>query len=334
VNSSLDPSDTVAVLTALRRVVAEEGEALVALSAVLGEPYAEAVRWMADCPGRILVSGLGKSGIVARKIAATLTGTGTPALFVHPVEALHGDLGIASADDLLLAISRSGGNEEIMSLVASLAVHGVRSIGLTAESDSALGRRADLLLHTPMKAEACPLGLSPTTSTTLAVVVGDALAMALLELRGFRPEDFAVLHPSGALGRGLRMSVAELMHTGDELPFVRIGDRLRDAAVEISGKRLGCTCVLDADDRLVGFISDGDFRRILLEHDSPLDLPVEELMSTHPVTVDQDCLARVALRRMETNEPGPVTQLVVTHADRAVGILHIHDVLRVGIRTS
>ena len=330
---SLDPADTAAVLAALRRVVAEEGEALVALSGVIDEPYAEAVRWMADCPGRIFVSGLGKSGIVARKIAATLTGTGTPALFVHPVEALHGDLGIATADDLLIAISRSGGNEEIMSLVASLAVHGVRSIGLTAESESELGRRADLLLHTPMKAEACPLGLSPTTSTTLAVVVGDALAMALLELRGFQPEDFAVLHPSGALGRGLRMTVAELMHTGDELPFVRVGARLRDAAVEISSKRLGCTCVLGADDSLAGFISDGDFRRILLEHDSPLDLRVEELMSTHPVTVDRDCLARVALRRMETNEPGPVTQLVVKQADRAVGILHIHDVLRVGIRT-
>jgi len=334
VSSSLDASDTGAVLAALRRVVAEEGEALVALSGAIGEPYVEAVRWMVDCPGRILVWGLGKSGIVARKIAATLTGTGTPALFVHPVEALHGDLGIATSDDLLIAISRSGGNEEILSLMASLSVPGVRSIGLTAEEDSALARRADLVLHTPMKSEACPLGLSPTTSTTLAVVVGDALAMSLLELRGFRREDFAVLHPSGALGRGLRMTVAELMHEGEELPSIRVGDRLRDAAVEISGKRLGCTCVLEADGRLAGFISDGDFRRVLLEHDSPLDLPVEEFMSKHPVTVDRDCLARVALRRMETNEPGPVTQLVVTDAGRAVGILHIHDVLRVGIRTS
>jgi arabinose-5-phosphate isomerase len=329
----LDPGNAGAVLEALRRVLRAEGEAVVSLAETLDAPYAEAVRWMAECDGRVLVSGLGKSGIVARKIAATLTGTGTPALFVHPVEALHGDLGIATREDILLAISRSGGNEEILALVASLSAHGVRCIGMTAEADSALATRADLLLHTPMDGEACPLGLSPTTSTTLAVAVGDALAMSLLEVRGFRREDFAVLHPSGALGRGLRLTVQELMHRGDELPLVRLGARLRDAAVEISSKRLGCACVVDDDGRLQGFISDGDFRRTLLEADDPLDLPVEEFMSTRPVTVDADCLARAALRRMEANEPGPITQLVVIDDGRPVGILHIHDVLRVGIRS-
>ena len=329
----LDQKDSAALLNALCRVVREEGQALLELADVMGESFAESVRWMADCPGRVLVSGLGKSGIVARKIAATLTGTGTPALFVHPVEALHGDLGIATRDDLLVVVSRSGGNEELLALVASLSAHGVRSMAITAEANSELARRADLLLHTPMNREACPLDLSPTTSTTLAVAVGDALAMCLLELRGFRREDFAVLHPSGALGRGLRMTVAELMHTGDELPTVRSGVRLREAAVEITGKRLGCTCVLAGDGRLVGFVSDGDFRRALLEHPAPLDLPVEEFMSTSPVTVDADCLARAALRLMETNQPGPITQLVVTDAERPVGILHIHDILRVGIRS-
>jgi arabinose-5-phosphate isomerase len=321
-----------AILASLQRVVRAEGEAVLALATTMGESYVEAVRWMHECEGRVLVSGLGKSGIVARKIAATLTGTGTPALFVHPVEALHGDLGIATRDDLLLVISRSGGNEEILSLVASLAAHGLRCIGLTAEADSALGRRADLLLHTPMESEACPLGLSPTTSTTLALAVGDALAMSLLELRGFQRDDFALLHPSGALGRGLRLTVAELMHRGDELPVVPVTARLRDAAVEISGKRLGCTCVVDDQGALVGFISDGDFRRTLLTHDDPLDLPVERIMSRRPVTVDSDCLARAALRQMEDNEPGPITQLVVTDGPRPVGVLHIHDILRVGIR--
>jgi arabinose-5-phosphate isomerase len=328
----LEVADSAAVLNSIRRVIRAEGDALVGLASAIGDPYAQAVRWMAECPGRVLVSGLGKSGIVARKIAATLTGTGTPALFVHPVEALHGDLGIATREDLLLAISRSGGNEEILALAASLSAHGVRCIGLTAQADSTLAERADLLLHTPMDAEACPLNLSPTTSTTLAVAVGDALAMSLLEVRGFRRDDFAVLHPSGALGRGLRMTVAELMHRGAELPLVNVGARLRDAAVEISTKRLGCACVVDDHGALVGFISDGDFRRTLLEASEPLDLPVEQFMSRTPVTVDADCLARAALRQMEDNRPGPITQLVVTEQDRPVGVLHIHDILRSGIR--
>ena len=328
----LDPADPAAVLESLRRVIRAEGDAVVQLASAIGDPYADAVRWMAECRGRVLVSGLGKSGIVARKIAATLTGTGTPALFVHPVEALHGDLGIATRDDLLLAISRSGGNHEVLSLVASLAAHGVRCMGLTVQADSALAQRADLVLHTPMESEACPLDLSPTTSTTLAVAVGDALAMSLLEIRGFRREDFAVLHPSGALGRGLRMTVAELMHRGAELPLVTVDARLREAAVEISSKRLGCACVVDGEGRLAGFISDGDFRRILLESDDPLDMPVEEFMSRQPVTVDADCLARAALRQMEENQPGPITQLVVTEQDRPIGVLHIHDILRAGIR--
>lgn len=329
----LDLSDRPAIRGAIERVLELEGAALTSLAGQVNDAYVDAVQWMGGCTGRILVSGLGKSGIVARKIAATLTGTGTPAHFVHPVEALHGDLGIATDEDILLVISRSGGNEEILALVSSLSPSGVRTIGISAERESELARRVNLLLHTPMQGEACPLGLSPTTSTTLAMAVGDALAMSLLRARGFRREDFAVLHPSGALGRGLRMTVAELMHSGAELPAVGIEARLREAAVEITGKRLGCTCVLDEDGALAGFVSDGDFRRALLDHDAPLDLPVTGLMSTHPVTVESDCLARAALRRMETNQPGPITQVVVTEGGRPVGVLHIHDILRVGIRS-
>ncbi len=332
-NARLDPGDREQVLSALRRVLGEEGAALTALAESVDDAWVQAVRWMADCKGRILVSGLGKSGIVARKIAATLTGTGTPAFFVHPVEALHGDLGIATGDDILIVVSRSGGNEEILALVSSLGAHGVRSIGLGAGADSELERRADLFLHTPMQGEACPLGLSPTTSTTLAMAAGDALAMSLLQTRGFQREDFALLHPSGALGRGLRMTVAELMHTGGGIPTISVDACLRDAAVEISGKRLGCTCVLSPDGSLAGFISDGDFRRALLEHDAPLELPVAAMMSTRPVTVAADCLARAALLRMESNQPGPIMQVVVLEADRPVGILHIHDILRAGIRS-
>lgn len=315
-----------------RAVLESEGMALLEIARTLGHDFTTAVGWMLECRGRVLVTGLGKSGIVARKVAATLTSTGTPALFVHPVEALHGDLGIASGDDLLLAISRSGSNEEILSLAASLRGHGVRCLALTCQADSPLARRAELVLHTPIVGEACPLGLSPTTSTTAALAVGDALAMSLLEARGFAAEDFAVLHPSGALGRGLRTTVAELMHAGDELPVVQENASLREALPVLSSKRLGCACVVGAQGELTGFLSDGDVRRALLADAQPLDRPVRELMGKLPRTVEPECLAREALRRMEANEPGPITQLVVVRGGRPVGVLHIHDVLRAGIR--
>lgn len=321
-----------AVLARGRAVLRDEGEALASLAIGLDERFVDAVAWMAECSGRVLVTGLGKSGLVARKIAATLTGTGTPALFVHPVEALHGDLGIASGDDLLLAISRSGDNPEILDLVASLAHHEVRCVGLTCEVDSELARRADLAIVTPIKGEACPLGLSPTTSTTVAVAMGDALAMALLEHRGFGLDDFAMLHPRGALGRRLTLSARDLMHDGDALPVVPVGTTAREVLPVISGKRLGCACVVDADGRLAGFVSDGDVRRLLQEDPDPLRRPVDEFMSTGPRTIGPDVLVRDALDLMESNEPGPITHLVVTVEERPVGVLHIHDVLRAGIR--
>lgn len=317
-----------------RSVLESEGMALLEIARKLGDEFVGAVGWMLECRGRILVTGLGKSGIVARKVAATLTSTGTPALFVHPVEALHGDLGIATADDLLLAISRSGSNHEILSLAASLRGHGVRCLALTCDAQSELAKRADLVLHTPIVGEACPLGLSPTTSTTAALALGDALAMALLEARGFAAHDFAVLHPNGALGRGLRTTVAELMHQGPDLPLVEADATLRDALPVLSSKRLGCACVVTPDGRLAGFLSDGDVRRALQADAQPLDRPVREFMGTRPRTVEPECLAREALRRMETNEPGPITQLVVVREGRPIGVLHLHDVLRAGIRAN
>jgi arabinose-5-phosphate isomerase len=313
-----------------RRVLHEEGAALAALADALDRRFVDAVRWIHACRGRVLVTGLGKSGLVARKIAATLTSTGTPAMFVHPVEALHGDLGIATSDDLLLSISRSGRNEEILSLASTLHALGVRNIAVCADADSPLAHAADLLLHTPFEREACPLQVTPTTSTTLALALGDALAMALLTLRGFRREDFAVFHPSGALGRALRTTVAELMHAGEELPSVRRDASLRQALVEMAAKRLGCVCVLGADGSLVGFLTDGDLRRVLLREDAPLEHPVERYMSMQPHTVEADCLARAALQRMEANPHGAITQLVVVEQGRPVGVLHLHDILRRG----
>lgn len=312
-------------------VLLREGRALLDVAEDLDADFATAVRWMYSCTGRILVAGLGKSGIIARKIAATLTSTGTPALFVHPVEALHGDLGIATSADLLLAISRSGGNNEILALQSSMRAHGLRTIALTCQAESELAHRADLVIATPIEGEACPLQLSPTTSTTAALAVGDALAMTLLELRDFRREDFALFHPSGALGKGLRLTVADLMHRGEELPRVNAGADMREALMVIAEKRLGCTCVVDDDGMLVGFLTDGDLKRSLLADDQPLDHPVTAFMSTRPVTVESDCLARDALRQMEADPQRPVTQLVILEDDRPVGLLHMHDILRQGL---
>jgi arabinose-5-phosphate isomerase len=315
-----------------RRVLEAEATALQAAAAAVGESFATAVGWMLHCRGRVLVTGLGKSGLVARKVAATLTGSGTPALFVHPVEALHGDLGIATREDLLLAISRSGSNPEILRMAASLRAHGVRCIALSCEARSTLAQQSDLLLHTPLESEACPLGLSPTSSTTAAMALGDALAMCLLVERGLGAEDFALLHPSGALGATLSLTVREIMHGGAELPSVAAGTPLRDALVEISGKRLGCTCVVEQGGQLVGFLSDGDLRRVLLGSGVDLQQPVDGVMSRRPRTVGADVLAREALRRMEANEPGPITQLVVVESGRPIGVVHIHDILGAGVQ--
>lgn len=320
------------VLERGRTVLRSEGEALVTLAGGLDDTFVDAVAWMAACNGRVIVTGLGKSGLVARKIAATLTGTGTPALFVHPVEALHGDLGIATGDDLVLAVSRSGDNPEILDLVASMHHHGVRCIGLTCFADSELVRRVDLSLVTPIEGEACPLGLSPTTSSTAAIGMGDALAMALLEHRGFGVDDFALLHPSGALGRHLTLSARDLMHGGDALPVVVAGTTARDLLPVISGKRLGCAVVVDDDGRLAGFVSDGDVRRLLESDPDPLGRPVDAFMTSTPRTVGPEILVRDALELMESNAPGPITHLVVVFEERPVGVLHIHDVLRAGVR--
>ena len=326
-------ADPEQLLASGRRVLREEAEAIVRVADGLDAAFVTAVRWCYACTGRVLVSGLGKSGIIARKIAATLTSTGTPALFVHPVEALHGDLGIAGPQDILLAISRGGRNSETLVLQDSLRTLGLRTIALTTDATSDLARRADLLLLTPMEREACPLDLTPTTSTTAALALGDALALTLLELRDFRREDFAVFHPSGTLGRTLRATVEELMHRGDELPRVEVGTSLRDAMVELAAKRLGCVVVCGADGRLAGFLSDGDLKRAFLIDASALEHPVDDFMTRTPRSVEPGCLARTALQLMEGNAGGPITQLVVAAAGVPVGVVHIHDILKMGLRS-
>jgi arabinose-5-phosphate isomerase len=315
-----------------RRTFALEAATLAELGERLDGAFVKAVRVLERCPGRVLVTGLGKSGLVARRLAATLTSTGTPSHFIHPVEASHGDLGVVRGSDVLIAISRSGNNPEVVRLLEQCQQFGMTVLAITGSAGSALGRASDVVLPVPVAREACPLDLTPTTSATAASVMGDALVVALLELRGFDRDDFAAFHPSGVIGRSLLLRVETLMHKGDELPVVSRDRTLRESLPEIVGKRLGGTCVVDNDGVLVGLCVDGDVKRILLDREDALDLPITEAMNPRPLTIGPDTLAVRALRMMEEREAGPVTLLIVVDAaHRPTGLLHIHDVLRAGI---
>jgi arabinose-5-phosphate isomerase len=329
-----DPADLPdAELIALgREAVAQEASALGDLAGALDASFAAAVRLLLGAHGRVLVTGLGKSGFVARKLAATLTSTGTPSQFIHPVEAAHGDLGVVTGSEVLIAISRSGANPEVTALLSFCRTFGMRTIAITADPHSDAARAADIVLHTPLVREACPLNLTPTTSTVAAMAMGDALVVALITLRGFAAEDFALFHPSGALGRSLLLTVGELMHTGDELPVVSHRLTLRASLPEIVGKRLGGACVVDDDGRLAGLCVDGDIKRVLLHREQALDLPITEAMNPRPSTIGAGELAIRALRLMERREGGAITLLIVVDDDgRPAGLLHIHDILRAGL---
>ncbi len=315
-----------------RDTIRQEADALELVAASLDSSFAAAVRLLLAARGRVLVTGLGKSGIVARKFAATLTSTGTPSQFIHPVEAAHGDLGIVSGSEVLVAISRSGANAEVTALLSFCRTFGMRTIVITADPHSAAAHAGDVVLHTPFEREACPLNLTPTTSAIAAMSMGDALVVALIRQRGFAAEDFAMFHPSGALGRSLLLTAGELMHTGEELPSVSHRLTLRASLPEIVGKRLGGACVVDDDGRLVGLCVDGDIKRVLLERGEALDLPITQVMNPRPLTIGPGELAIRALRLMERREGGAVTLLIVADdAGRPAGLLHIHDILRAGL---
>lgn len=327
-----DHVDDAQILRIGRDTFAQEAAALQAVGGSLDRGFVRAVRALLACTDRVLVTGLGKSGFVARKIAASLTSTGTPSHFIHPVEAAHGDLGIVRGSDVLLAISRSGNNAEVTRLVQTCRHFQVTAIALTGDPASELARACDIVVPVPVDREADPLNLAPTSSATAAMVMGDALVVALLTLKGFTRDDFATFHPSGVLGRSLLLRVGELMHGGEELPVVYAGMTLRESLPEIVGKRLGGTCVVDADGRLAGVCVDGDVKRVLLLHDDALDRPITEAMNPRPTTIGPDLLAARALRLMEERPEGPITLLIVVDEDRRpLGLLHIHDVLRAGL---
>ncbi len=311
-----------------RRVLGIEAAALNALAARLDARFDHAVDLLAACQGRVIVAGMGKSGIIARKIAATFSSTGTPSLFLHPAEALHGDLGAVVGGDVVVALSYSGETDEVVRLLEPIKRLGLPLISLTGAPASTLAASSDVDLDVRIAEEACPLGLAPTTSTTVMLALGDALALALLERRGFSPEDFAQLHPAGKLGDRLRR-VSQLMHTGEEIPQVSPSTAMPEVIYEMSRKRLGVTAVTAADGQLLGVLSDGDLRRLLERRKDVLHLTAAECMTTNPVTIAATELAAAALRVLETRR---ITSLMVTDSTgRLEGVLHLHDLWSTGL---
>ncbi len=323
------------IITEGRRTVELEAESLKALSLRLDDKFVRAVKMLAECQGKVVVTGIGKSGIICRKIAATLASTGTPALFLHPTEGLHGDLGVLSKQDVVIAISYSGTTEELTKIIPAVKRQGLPLLALTGKMDSELALSSDLTLDISVSREACPLGLAPTTSTTVTLALGDALAAALLALKGFSVDDFALRHPGGALGKRLLLRVADIMHSSDKIPLVAESVTVREALFEMTGKGFGVTGISAAAGALAGILTDGDLRRLLAEHANPLALSVVTVMTRNPKVVFVNELAVSALKMMEDAK---ITSLfVVAESDlevdlpKPIGIIHLHDLLRAGV---
>ncbi|HEU4560130.1 MAG TPA: KpsF/GutQ family sugar-phosphate isomerase [Longimicrobium sp.] len=309
-----------------RRVIRQEAQAVAALEERIGDDFAGAVEAILDATGRVIVSGVGKSGIVARKIAATMTSTGTPATFLHPVEALHGDLGIVGTGDVAVLLSKSGESEELRGLVEYLGRMGVRLVAMTGRPDSSLARQSEFVLDCSVAEEACPHDLAPTSSTTAALAMGDALAVALLLRRGFGRDDFARLHPGGALGRRLLLRVADVMVTRD-LPLLSPDATMRECVVQLAERR-GTAAVVDGERRLVGVVTSGDLTRLMEREEQFFAVKVSEVMTSQPLTAEPDQLAAAAVGVMERR--GVMALPVVDEDHRVLGMVHLHDLMRAG----
>jgi arabinose-5-phosphate isomerase len=316
-----------------KRVLRIEAEAVMALIDRIDERFEKAVKIILNCKGRVVVTGMGKSGLIGKKIAATLASTGTPALFLHPAEGIHGDLGMVTRGDAVIALSNSGETEEIARMLPSLKRLGIKIIALTGNAESTLAKNSDVVIEVGVKEEACPLGLAPTASTTATLAMGDALAVVLLDQRGFKEEDFACFHPGGALGKKLLLRVRDLMHTGDAVPVVTEQTLIKDAIYEISSKKMGVTAVVNSSGKLVGVISDGDLRRWMEKTEKSgenlLSKEARDIMTKKPKTANKDSLAAEAVALMEKNS---ITCLIVaTSSAEPEGVIHLHDLLKAGV---
>src|SRR5689334_16343983 len=316
-------ADAQRALALARRVLDTEASAIVSLAARLGPAFVSAVDLMLRCSGRVVGSGIGKSGHVARKFAATLASTGTPAFFVHPAEASHGDLGMVTADDIFIALSNSGETEELVAILPLIKRLGAKLIAITGRPESSLAQLADMHLNARVEKEACPLNLAPTASTTAAMALGDALAVAVLDARGFGPDDFARSHPGGALGRRLLTYVRDVMRVGDEVPVVSLDATVSDALFQITDKRMGMTAVIDENRHVHGIFTDGDLRRILQRDGDFRALRIADVMTRNPRTIAPDHLAVEAVELMERHR---INQMLVVDADATlIGALNMHD---------
>lgn len=316
-----------------KRVLKIEAEAVLRLIDRLDDGFDRAIDLILGCRGRVVVTGMGKSGHIGNKIAATLASTGTPALFLHPAEGIHGDLGMVTKGDIVIALSNSGETEELSRMLPSLKRIGIRIIALTGNTESTLARNSDVVIDVGVKEEACPLGLAPTASTTATLAMGDALAVVLLDRRGFKEEDFACYHPGGSLGKRLLLRVRDIMHTGDAIPKVADTALVKDAIYEISSKKVGVTAVVDGDGRLQGVISDGDLRRWMERTEKSgenlLSKQAREVMTKNPRVIGKDALAAEAVALMENSS---ITCLLILDAKaRPEGVIHLHDLLKAGV---
>ena len=309
-----------------------EAEAVLKLKARIDDEFEAAVKCILDCKARVVVTGMGKSGHVGRKIAATFASTGTPAFFMHPAEAFHGDLGMVTENDVVIAISNSGESSEVVNILPIIRRIGAKIIAMSGRRESQLGKNCDYFVDIGVEKEACPLGLAPTASTTATLAMGDAIAVALMSVRNFTSQDFALFHPGGALGRKLLLTVANVMHTGDENPVVYQDKTAKDALFIMTDKGLGAASVVDSNGKFVGLITDGIIRRALAKDYKFLDEAVKNIMFAQPLTISKDKLAAEALSVMEKHKPRPVTVLPVVDVEHnRVGIVHLTDLLRQGV---
>lgn len=313
-------------------VLRMEAEAILELVPRIDANFASAVEMILQCPGRTVITGMGKSGIIGRKMAATLASTGTPSFYLHPAEGIHGDLGMVTAGDVVIALSNSGETGEVLNILPSLRRIGAKIIAMVGNDASTLAKNADVVLNVGVSKEACPLGLAPTSSTTAALAYGDALALALLQRHHFTASQFAIFHPGGSLGRRLLLTVGDIMHSGEENPVVVGETTVQEALFVITDKGLGAVSVIDANGVMQGVLTDGDIRRGLSKGVDFLQRPVTELMTKQPKTITKDKLAAQALHIMESNHPKPITVLPVIDADnKVIGLLHMTDLVRQGV---
>lgn len=320
------------MLEQARQVLRMEAEAVLEQVERIDEYFKAAVEMIMACPGRTVITGMGKSGIIGRKMAATLASTGTPSFYLHPAEGIHGDLGMVTEGDVVIALSNSGETGEVLHILPSLRRIGAKLIAMVGNPNSTLAKNSDIVLNVGVTREACPLGLAPTSSTTAALAYGDALALALLSKRKFTASQFAVFHPGGSLGRKLLLTVEDIMHSGTENPLVKADISVQDALFVITDKGLGAVSVVDDDNKMLGVLTDGDIRRGLSKGVDFLKRPVTELMTASPKTITKEKLAAQALHIMESNRPKPITVLPVVDAENhVIGLLHMTDLVRQGV---